>query len=46
MTELYKLRAQLAVMKDIESEYGYNRSVGNVIANIESKIKTLERREE
>ena len=45
MSNLYKLKAQLAVMRDIEKDYGYNRSVGNVIQNIESKIKTLERTE-
>lgn len=42
MTAIYKLKAQLVVLKDIEQEYGSNSSVGNIIANIESIINRKE----
>ena len=39
--ELFKLRAQVSVLKDVAKEYG-GRTIDNVISNIEARIKYLE----
>ena len=39
--ELDRLQMQLKVLKSVETEYG-NRSIGNVIDNIKSRIKYAE----
>lgn len=42
MKDTYRLRAQLSVLKDISENYGMNRSIGNVIQNIETILKVRE----
>ena len=37
--EYNKTKAQLAILKDIEAEFRSNRTIGNIIANMEAKIK-------
>lgn len=39
--EYIRLQAQLAVLKEVAVEYG-NRSIDNVISNIEARIKYAE----
>ena len=39
--ELNKLRAQLAILKDVMEEYS-GRTIDNIIANIEARIKARE----
>jgi len=39
--KLHKLRAQLAVLKDVEKDYPTS-SIGNCITQIESRIKHIE----
>lgn len=39
--ELFKLRAQVSVLKDVAKEYG-GRTIDNVISNIEARIKYIE----
>ena len=39
--ELHKLRAQVAVLKDVEKDYP-KCSIGNCITQIESRIKEIE----
>lgn len=39
--ELFKLRAQVAVLKDIMKEYS-GRTIDNIITNLESRIKYIE----
>lgn len=39
--ELMKLRAQVSVLKDVAKEYS-GRTIDNIIANLESRIKTRE----
>ena len=43
LNEYNRLKAQLAILKDVVEEYGENRSLGNVIQNIEAKIKWHEK---
>ena len=38
--ELHKLRAQLAVLRDVEKDYPTS-SIGNCITQIESRIKYI-----
>ena len=40
--QLHKLRAQVAVLKDIEKDYP-KCSIGNCITQIESRIKEIEK---
>ncbi len=40
-SEYNKLKFQLAVLKEVAVEYG-NRSIDNVISNIEARIKYAE----
>ena len=40
---LFKLKAQLAVLKDVAKEYR-GRTIENIIANIEERIKAKEKR--
>ena len=40
--ELHKLRAQVAVLKDIEKDYP-KCSIGNCITQLESRIKEMEK---
>ena len=40
--ELHKLRAQVAVLKDVEKEYPTS-TIGNCITQIESRIKEIEK---
>lgn len=42
--ELFKLKAQVAVLKDVAKDYG-GRTIENVIANIEARIKYIESHE-
>lgn len=39
--ELNKLRAQLAILKDVMEEYS-GRTIDNIVANIEARIKVKE----
>lgn len=39
--ELHKLRAQVAVLKDVEKDYP-KCSIGNCITQLESRIKEIE----
>lgn len=39
--ELHKLRAQLAVLKDVEKDYPTS-SIGNCIIQIEARVKHIE----
>lgn len=39
--ELFKLRAQVAVLKDIMKEYS-GRTIDNIVTNIEARIKYIE----
>ncbi|MBO7730943.1 MAG: hypothetical protein J6S67_00270 [Methanobrevibacter sp.] len=39
--ELFKLRAQVAVLKDIMKEYS-GRTIDNIITNLEARIKYIE----
>ena len=41
--ELHKLRAQVAVLKDVEKDYP-KCSIGNCITQLESRIKEIESR--
>lgn len=41
--ELHKLKAQVAVLKDVEKDYP-KCSIGNCITQIESRIKEIESR--
>lgn len=41
--EYNKLKAQLAILKDVAEEYRENRTIGNIIANMESRIKNAEK---
>ena len=40
---IFKLKAQLAVLKDVATEYR-GRTIENIIANIEARIKAKEGR--
>jgi hypothetical protein len=40
--ELHKLRAQVAVLKDVEKEYPTS-TIGNCITQIESRINEIEK---
>lgn len=42
--ELFKLRAQVAVLKDVAKDYG-GRTIENIIVNIEARIKAKEEQE-
>lgn len=42
--ELFKLKAQVAVLKDVMKEYS-GRTIENVISNIEARIKYIESHE-
>lgn len=42
--EFLKLKAQVEILRHVRDEYGDNRSLGNVINNIESRIKGEEKR--
>ena len=42
--ELFKLRAQVAVLKDVAKDYG-GRTIENIISNIEARIKAKEKRQ-
>ena len=39
--ELNKLKAQLAILKDVMEEYS-GRTIDNIVANIEARIKVKE----
>lgn len=39
--ELFKLKAQVAVLKDIMKEYS-GRTIDNIITNLEARIKYIE----
>lgn len=39
--ELFKLKAQVAVLKDVMKEYS-GRTIDNIVANIEARIKYIE----
>lgn len=39
--ELNRLRAQLAILKDVMAEYN-GRTIDNIIVNLEARIKALE----
>lgn len=39
--ELFKLKAQASVLKDVAKDYG-GRTIENVIANLEARIKYIE----
>lgn len=41
--EYNKLKAQLAILKDVANEYRENRTIGNIIANMEARIKNAEK---
>lgn len=43
--ELYKLRAWREILGHIRDEYGDNRSIGNVLQNINARIKGREKLE-
>lgn len=43
--ELYKLRAWREILGHIRDEYGDNRSIGNVLQNINARIKGREKME-
>lgn len=43
--ELYKLRAWREILGHIRDEYGDNRSIGNVLQNINARIKSKEKLE-
>lgn len=43
--ELNKLKAWLAVLKDVAEEYS-GRTLDNIIGNIEARVKDAERRQE
>lgn len=43
--ELYKLRAWREILGHIRDEYGDNRSLGNVLQNINARIKSKEKLE-
>jgi hypothetical protein len=43
--ELYKLRAWREILGHIRDEYGDNRSIGNVLQNINARIKSREKLE-
>ena len=43
--EYHRLRAQLAILKDVAEEYG-GRTLENIIANIEARIKWREENKE
>ena len=42
--ELLKLRAQREILQHIKAEYGDNRSLGNVLQNINQRIKGEDQR--
>jgi len=37
-------RRELKILRDIVKCYGENRSIGNIITNIEARLKELEKR--
>lgn len=39
--EINRLRAQLAILKDVMAEYS-GRTIDNIIVNLESRIKAME----
>lgn len=41
--EYNKIKAQLAILKDVAEEYRENRTIGNIIANMEARIKNAEK---
>lgn len=41
--EYNKLKAQLAILKDVAEEYRENRTIGNIIANMEARLKNAEK---
>ena len=41
--EYSKVKAQLAILKDVAEEYRENRTIGNIIANMEARIKNAEK---
>lgn len=41
MSDLYRLRAQLSVLKDVAKDYP-RRTIENIITNIEARIKAQE----
>ena len=41
--EYNKVKAQLAILKDVAEEYRENRTIGNIIANMEARIKNAEK---
>ena len=43
--QLHKLKAWLAVLKDVAEEYS-GRTLDNIIDNIEARVKDAERRQE
>ena len=42
--EFLKLKAQVEILRHVRDDYGDNRSLGNIINNIESRIKGEEKR--
>lgn len=43
MKDLFKLKAQLSALRDVATEYR-GRTIENIIANIEARIKAKEER--
>lgn len=41
--EYNKVKAQLAILKDVAREYRENRTIGNIIANMEARVKNAEK---
>lgn len=41
--EYNKAKAQLAILKDVAEEYRENRTIGNIIANMEARLKNAEK---
>lgn len=41
--EYNKIKAQLAILKDVANEYRENRTIGNIIANMEARLKNAEK---
>ena len=40
--EYHRLKSQLAILRDVVAEYGENRSIGNVVMQLDARIKELE----
>lgn len=40
--EYSRLRAQVAILRDVVADYGENRSIGNVIMQLDARLKEIE----